>query len=516
MQLRYISMAALIAEAGGDPWAINESLQAGRPAQISDLAQAFHAAGRCTTESSNAFDEARRRFEASWNRENGENPINDSAEVQRVTKTLGAQSLQLPKIGADLENIAAALAESQRTGAVLISTLEGQLQQLDNEIGQAVEEEKDVHLTAGYRRALDALISSLEQQAIDDTKSAQGQLESLRNGYSDYLQKSLATLRTDGYDPALVLGDLKNKAPVVEPVDFKTGGGSTAEDLDRRRASEEAFKQVFGRPPTSPIDWETAEALNPNSYDPKYQGVKPEIRVVRIRPVPGQGLVRSSQYIEQRDVTSGPGTRDFGDGRTANPNFDPENARVTTYVDYENGIVVMRQNPSVQLNENGGPGAVKVGVPDGRVWQNPDGSVRIQYSAANPFAPDIARHPPGPLANNPITVNGDLVFTPGAQGVHVDGTRTDYPSLEVYQDLPNGQSRTVLIDPAQSGSSLGPATNLQSHHEIGSGGLAFRAFTEWNYQYDVPGNDKPSTGFGPETRPPAVPPTPVPAGTTEA
>ena len=114
MQLRYISIPALIAEAGGDPWAINQRLQAGRPAQVSDLAHAFHDAGRCATESSNAFDEARRRFEASWNRESGDHPINDSAEVQRVTKSLGTQSLQLPKIGVDLEKIAAALAEAQK------------------------------------------------------------------------------------------------------------------------------------------------------------------------------------------------------------------------------------------------------------------------------------------------------------------------------------------------------------------------------------------------------------------
>jgi hypothetical protein len=60
MQLRYISIPLLIAEAGGDPWKINQSLQAGRPAQISDLAEAFHTAGRCTTESNNAFEEARR------------------------------------------------------------------------------------------------------------------------------------------------------------------------------------------------------------------------------------------------------------------------------------------------------------------------------------------------------------------------------------------------------------------------------------------------------------------------
>lgn len=202
MQLRYISVAALIAEAGSDPWAINNSLQAGRPAQISGLAEAFHAAGRCTTESNNAFDEARRRFEASWNRDDsGEHPINDSAEVQQVTKSLGAQSLQLPKIGVDLENIAAALSEAQRAGATTISTLEGQLEQIDSEIGQAVELEKQGHLSAADQSAVNALVDTLEQQAIDDTKSALGQLQSLRNGYSDYLQRSLTTLRTDGYDP---------------------------------------------------------------------------------------------------------------------------------------------------------------------------------------------------------------------------------------------------------------------------------------------------------------------------
>lgn len=93
MQLRHINIRALIAEAGGDPWAIEHSLHAGRPAQIAELAEAFHAAGRCTAEANAAFEEARRRFEASWNRENGEHPINDSAEVQRVTAALGVQSL---------------------------------------------------------------------------------------------------------------------------------------------------------------------------------------------------------------------------------------------------------------------------------------------------------------------------------------------------------------------------------------------------------------------------------------
>jgi hypothetical protein len=214
MRLRYISIPALIAEAGGDPWAINKSLQAGRPAQISDLAQAFHAAGRCTTETSAAFEEARRRFAAAWTHEDGEHPINDSAEVQRVTKSLGAQSLQLPKIGADLEGIAAALAEAQRAAGGQLATLEAQLQQLDDEIGEAVDLENDPRLGATDRSALDALISLLEQQAIGDTKSALGRLKSIRDNYSQILQKSSSNLRADGYDPAVIGGLDAPESPV--------------------------------------------------------------------------------------------------------------------------------------------------------------------------------------------------------------------------------------------------------------------------------------------------------------
>ena len=204
MDLRYISGPHLIAEAGGDPWAINDSLQAGRPAQIADLAQAFHDAGRCTAESWAAFDAARRRFEASWNRVNGEHPINDSAEVRRTAQSLGAQSLQLPKIGVDLENVAAALADAQRTAAMLISTLETQLRQIDDQLRQALHLEEDSALTADDRSALDALIRALEQQAIDDTAAAVGRLRSQRSGYAQSLRSSLTTLRTDGYDPAVL------------------------------------------------------------------------------------------------------------------------------------------------------------------------------------------------------------------------------------------------------------------------------------------------------------------------
>ncbi|HUO39218.1 MAG TPA: alpha/beta hydrolase, partial [Mycobacterium sp.] len=122
-------------------------------------------------------------------------------EVQRVTRSLGAQSAQLPNIAVGLENIAAALAEAQRTSAGLIATLDGQLQRLDDLIGLAMDEEKDAHHSAADRDALNALINACEDDAIANTKSALGQLQSVRSGYSDYLQKSLTTLRVDGYTP---------------------------------------------------------------------------------------------------------------------------------------------------------------------------------------------------------------------------------------------------------------------------------------------------------------------------
>lgn len=200
MRLPYISIPALIAEAGGDPWAVNQSLQSGRPAQISDLAEAFNEAGRCTAEADASFQQARQRFDAAWNHQDGDHP-NSSAQVQRVTQALGAQSLQLPKIGVDLENIAAALAVAQKSAAGHVATLEAQLQELDNLIGQAVETEKKPQLGADDRAALDAFIHACEDDAVRDTRAALGQVQSIRDGYSGSLQNSLATLRADGYDP---------------------------------------------------------------------------------------------------------------------------------------------------------------------------------------------------------------------------------------------------------------------------------------------------------------------------
>lgn len=186
MQLRYIDIAALIAEAGGDPWAINHGLQSARPAQISDLAETFRSAARRSGESTAALAEARQLFAAAWNHEAGQHPINDRAEIRNTQRSLGAQSQELTTIGNELQIIATVLAEAQRYATTDIASLERQLQQVDSEIGTAPEH----------------LIIDLEQRAIDDTKSTLAELRSLRSQYSGCLQKSLPTLSADANYPA--------------------------------------------------------------------------------------------------------------------------------------------------------------------------------------------------------------------------------------------------------------------------------------------------------------------------
>ncbi|OBF94093.1 hypothetical protein A5773_16770 [Mycobacterium sp. 852014-52450_SCH5900713] len=200
MQLVWLNVADLIGQAGGDPWAINRSLQAGNPFEISQLADAFHQAGVCTAEADHAFEQARNRFDAAWNHQNGDHPINDSAEVQRTVKSLGAQCLKLPKIGVDLENIAAALAEAQKAGAAQIAALERQLQLLDKLIGAAMKDLEDPKLDPSSRSQLESLIEDARADAADETRDALHQLQSIRDGYFNTLQRSLGALHGDGYD----------------------------------------------------------------------------------------------------------------------------------------------------------------------------------------------------------------------------------------------------------------------------------------------------------------------------
>lgn len=227
------------------------------------------------------------------------------------------------------------------------------------------------------------------------------------------------------------------------------------------------------------MDWETAHALNPNSYDPKYLGAKPEIRVVRINKVENQGVIRMGAFIREDQVLNW-FTRKYnsGDNRGPRENFDPEHTRVSMYVDYKNGVVVIRQNPSIEL-EGGRAVRAKSAVPEAQVWQAKDGSVRIRYSGHDAFVPSVS-----PTLG---TVNGDIVVTPGkgvagtpgSTGATVDGQITRYPWMEIYQDAPNGNRHTIGVLPAPAvidNEKVGPNAGLWLNRDIGVGREAIAPF----------------------------------------
>lgn len=225
-------------------------------------------------------------------------------------------------------------------------------------------------------------------------------------------------------------------------------------DADKRADQFDAFLNTMDRPPRTEADWKTAAMLNPESYLEKYKGYDANIAVSKITPQPGKGVVRLGWYIPAYDVFNVP-DNDLGDNRDFDPDFNPEETRVAIYVDYENGLIIARNNPSVTTE-----GEVKVGTPDIKVQQHPDGRVRIFYDAANPFAPPGSNY-------TGHTVHGDIVVGPDG----VSGRISDYPSFEAYHDKPGeGAPKILLQDEADDSvvaEESGPIEQLPFMHEIG-------------------------------------------------
>ena len=163
--------------------------------------------------------------------------------------------------------------------------------------------------------------------------------------------------------------------------------GEAEPEANRTHNQMKAFEQMFGRAPLSAADWTTAAALDPHSYNGKNAGVPPNIVVGKIDKIPGQGVVRTNFFIPGKEVYSPAGelpgyNMNMGDNRGFDPSLGPENSRVAVVVDYENGLIVTRQNPSV----NATTGEVQAGVPVISATQKGDGSVLLRYNTADPFA----------------------------------------------------------------------------------------------------------------------------------
>lgn len=69
--------------AGGDPWKINDDLQAGDAGAINVQADVHHSAAGCVAEVEDDFVTAKQRFEAGWRHNGAEHPISESPEPPR-------------------------------------------------------------------------------------------------------------------------------------------------------------------------------------------------------------------------------------------------------------------------------------------------------------------------------------------------------------------------------------------------------------------------------------------------
>jgi hypothetical protein len=227
---------------------------------------------------------------------------------------------------------------------------------------------------------------------------------------------------------------------------YGTGGTPPARDPwpaeplgdgpEREQNQRNAFQAMFGRQPTSPSDWRTAAALDPHSYLPLTKGYPPNIVVGRIAKVPGAGVVQTNAFI---DTETAPAVllTNAGDNRGFDPTALPDTSRVTFLIDYENGIVVARQNPSIRLDD----GAVMTGRPDVSVAQESNGNVHLKFNAADPFTPVLGEN----TKVLGVSVNGDLFYQPTADGgIRVGGTAGFYPSWEVNHYAPDGTATAAL------------------------------------------------------------------------
>lgn len=199
VQLRHLDVNDLIGSAGGDPWKVNRTIQAGSPGEISDLATAFRAASNCTQETTDEFLSAKERFESAWDRQDGgDHPINDSEEVRRATESLNYNRDTMAKVAVDLQNVAASLAEAQRSAAISISNLDAALQWIDNQI------DYELSLAAANGETVD--VSEFRQAAVYRMESALGEVQAVRDAYGTHLDESRAQMAAEGYTPDAATG----------------------------------------------------------------------------------------------------------------------------------------------------------------------------------------------------------------------------------------------------------------------------------------------------------------------
>ena len=188
---KHLDVGHLIAAAGGDPWVVEDQLHAGDAGAINSLAEAFRKAGVHVQDADDEFNRAKEQFKSAYNRNNGtEHPINDAAEVQRMGAILAGHPEQLSRIGATLEQTAAALATAQRDAVAEIRELDSALHSIDGEIDTAI-----------ANGAAPFELLHLLTEADDQTAMSLGTLQGIQGAYIEQLHRAETALVATGYVP---------------------------------------------------------------------------------------------------------------------------------------------------------------------------------------------------------------------------------------------------------------------------------------------------------------------------
>lgn len=223
IELKHLSIQELVGAAGGDPWKMDSAIQSGAPGEIDGLATAFRNASGCITETEHDFTVAKQRFGSAWDRQDGGgHPINDAAEVVRVTESLHLSKLQISKLAVSLESIAAALAQSQRSSATSISLLEGALKSYDLQI--------DARIAQAANAGKHAEWDDLKQAAIGRTRTAVDESKAIRTAYTDELSKARTAMVAEGYAADPTTGADGIGAGPVQSAPDKYGASQRAAD----------------------------------------------------------------------------------------------------------------------------------------------------------------------------------------------------------------------------------------------------------------------------------------------
>lgn len=266
-QLVHLSVPELIGAAGGDPWRIDDTIQAGAPGEINELAGSFRNAGVCITETDEEFLQAKKRFDESWDRDDPAHPINDAEEVRRATQWLKLSKEQMAKVAADLQNIAATLAETQRSGHVSIGNLNARLVQIDNLIA--------AELARAQADGVQLDWSALKAAAVDATKGSVGEMTAVRDAYASKLDEAELDMAADGYDMDAIAGGEGEGKPSAE--DQARGAADRYDET--QRAADEALVNSGG--PMTPEmqaaagrlrDFGVVNDPNANPYAKQYAG----------------------------------------------------------------------------------------------------------------------------------------------------------------------------------------------------------------------------------------------------